>query len=196
MVCSKAYSKIWKYQWKISQSDCSQKKQFHPVSTLDLVSKRRFLDGKCPSFLIKTDAILFKKKVTSQDQNSPVCEIQNLLGNKSLSISDVSVHLMNNTWLDPKEYRKRGVSNGSSLKNTALFPFSYPPLNHPSTILLIKAPGGFDEIRTKDKYVTLNKDHRFLPSFSVVCNYGEPGVLSCDMSMPLLEVQVSIGQLK
>ena len=95
---------------------------------------------------------------------------------------------MNNKSLDPEELRKKGASNGSSIKNTALFPFSYPPLNHPSTICLIKAPNGFDEIKTKDKYVTLNKDHRFLPSLSVVCNYGEPGVLSFDMSMPLLEV--------
>ena len=67
-------------------------------------------------------------------------DLQCLLGNKKFSISDISVHLMREKWLDPLEHFKVGQFNTHF--NAFSFPFDYPTLNHPSTILLIKAPLG------------------------------------------------------
>ena len=145
--------------------------------------------------LIRTNAISFKKRELATEQNALVCDIQNLLSNKSFAISDISVHLMKDKWLDAAEYQKPGEFNSKLSYDSALFPFTYPLLNHPSTILLIKAPSGINEMneKTSEKVVTLNENHRFLPALSVTFNQEKPGSLNCDISLPLFEVQVSIG---
>jgi len=67
-----------------------------------------------------------------------------LLG-KKLAIDDISAHLMNDAWLDPFEFVKEGTINANLTK--LQFPFSYPLLNHPSTIFLLKAPLGEVELQ-------------------------------------------------
>ena len=85
------------------------------------------------------------------------------------AISDISVHLMKEKFLVSTEYRKEGQFNSKMSYESALFPFTYPLLNHPSTILLIKAPNGIQEMNeeTNNRTVTLNEDHSFLPSFRI-----------------------------
>ena len=51
---------------------------------------------------------------------------------------------MKEKWLDPLEYQKPGQFNTHF--NAFSFPFDYPSLNHPSTILVIKAPLGVREL--------------------------------------------------
>ena len=71
-------------------------------------------------------------------------DLQCLLGNKKFAISDISVHLMKEKWIDPLEFHKAGQF--STQFNALSFPFDYPCLNHPSTILLLKAPLGSKEL--------------------------------------------------
>ena len=127
------------------------------------------LDEKVPTFLIRTNAISFKKKDSFEKQTTLLCDFQNLLGNKVFAISDISVHLMKEKFLVSTEYRKEGQFNSKMSYESLLFPFTYPLLNHPSTILLIKAPNGIQEMNEEvnNKTVTLNEDHSFLPSFRI-----------------------------
>ena len=59
-----------------------------------------------------------------------------LLGNKQLEVGEISVHLMKDKWLDPHEFNP--ASYEAALLDQKEFPQSYPLLNHPSTILLLK----------------------------------------------------------
>ena len=121
-------------------------------------------------------------------------DLQCLLGNKQLAISDVSIHLMQEKWLDPLEHCKPGQFNTQF--NALSFPFDYPCLNHPSTILLIKAPLGIKELGQESgilkKVVKLKEGYEFVPSVSAQFNQEEPGHLSCVLEVPLVETQLSV----
>ena len=75
---------------------------------------------------------------------------------------------MKEKWLDASEYQKPGVLSSRITYDAAMFPFEYPLLNHPSTILLIKAPFGPKEADqvAPDRLVKMNDTYHFLPSFS------------------------------
>ena len=64
---------------------------------------------KIPTFLIRTNAISFKKldsnTAVKRDPTISVDDIQCLLAGKRFGISDVSVHLMKEKWLDASEYQ-------------------------------------------------------------------------------------------
>ena len=158
-------------------------------------------DEKVPTFLIRTHAISFQR---DQDRDRsraperkldpllPMSDLQCLLGNKKLAISDISVHLMKEKWLDPLEYHQAGQFN--TRFNAFSFPFDYPTLNHPSTVLLLKAPLGASELEKASKdLVRLRESYDFLPSISIHFSQGDPGHLSSAISVPLLELQLSIS---
>ena len=72
---------------------------------------------------------------------------------------------MREKWLDPFEYFK--PTQFSTNLNAFSFPFDYPTLNHPSTILLIKAPLGANEVTNhsvKNSIVKMGDTYEFLPS--------------------------------
>ena len=95
----------------------------------------------------------------------PMSDLQCLLGNKKFAVSDISIHLMDEKWLDPLEYHKPGTF--STHFNAFSFPFDYPSLNHPSTIFLIKAPLGVRELEaSRGSVVRLKESYDFLPSVS------------------------------
>ena len=102
---------------------------------------------------------------------------------------------MKDKWLDASEYQKAGVFSSRINYDTAMFPFEYPLLNHPSTILLIKAPFGPKEAESiaPDRLIKMNDRYEFLPSFSTMCIQERSGALSCRADLPLVEVQVSVG---
>ena len=102
---------------------------------------------------------------------------------------------MKDKWLDASEYQKAGVFSSRINYDTAMFPFEYPLLNHPSTILLIKAPFGPKEVESlvPERVIKMNDKYKFLPSFSMMCTQDGPGALSCRSDLPLVEVQVSVG---
>ena len=79
-------------------------------------------DDKVPTFLIRTHAITFQKTNTGLEKEIgedderdkkiepllPMSDLQCLLGNKKLAVSDISIHLMKEKWLDPLEYHQPG----------------------------------------------------------------------------------------
>ena len=72
----------------------------------------------------------------------------------------------------------------------AMFPFEYPFLNHPSTILLIKAPFGVKEVDQvpSSRIIKMNERYHFLPSFTFTFVQEKPGVVSCKFDLPLIEM--------
>ena len=57
------------------------------------------------------------------------------LANKQLAVGDISVYLMQDRHLDKYEYKTdENVSNLDSCE----YPWTYPWLNHPSTLVLMK----------------------------------------------------------
>lgn len=59
-----------------------------------------------------------------------------LLAGKQLSIGDISLHLMKDKWLDTHEYPTEAYL--AQKLDKLDFPHTYPVLNHPSTIMLLK----------------------------------------------------------
>ena len=102
---------------------------------------------------------------------------------------------MKEKWLDAAEYQKPGQFSVRMKYDSAMFPFEYPLLNHPSTILLVKAPFGTKEATQVPpaSIVQMNDMYRFLPSFSLTFTQSELGALSCDADLPLVEIQLSSG---
>lgn len=118
-------------------------------------------------------------------------DLQCLLGDKKLALCDISVHLMREKWLDPLEYHKPGQF--STHFNAFSFPFEYPTLNHPSTILLIKVPLGAKELtQLESSKVKLRDNYEFIPAVTAQFAQEEPGFLSSLVSVPLVEVQLSM----
>ena len=71
--------------------------------------------------------------------------------------------------------------------------FDYPYLNHPSTILLIKAPLGIRELEAaRGRVVRLKESYDFLPSVSAKFSSDEPGHLGCEIDVPMVETQLTI----
>jgi hypothetical protein len=58
------------------------------------------------------------------------------LANKQLGVGDLSVHLMQDRFLDKYEYKNE--DNVAQL-DLSECPYSYPWINHPSTLLLLKS---------------------------------------------------------
>lgn len=57
------------------------------------------------------------------------------LANKQLGVGDLSVHLMSDRFLDKYEFKN---SENVSALDSSECPYTYPWLNHPSTMLLFK----------------------------------------------------------
>ena len=125
-----------------------------------VTGEAKSFEDKVPTFLIRTHAISFqKRKIGNENENVnkndkkidpllPMSDFQCLLGDKKLAISDISVHLMKEKWLDPLEFHQPGWF--STRFNAFSFPYDYPTLNHPSTILLLKTPLGAQELAEID----------------------------------------------
>ena len=85
-----------------------------------VTGEAKSFEDKVPTFLIRTHAISFqKRKIGNENENVnkndkkidpllPMSDFQCLLGDKKLAISDISVHLMKEKWLDPLEFHQPG----------------------------------------------------------------------------------------
>ena len=139
---------------------------------------------KVSTFLIRTHAITFSINKIATDNPTilqpsdqekkhidpllPMSDLQCLLGNKKFAVSDISIHLMKDKWLDPMEHCKPGQF--STHYNALSFPMDYPPLNHPAAIFLLKAPIGIKELSknsTASSLVHLREGYEFVPSIAV-----------------------------
>jgi len=163
------------------------------VAVRVVTREAKSFDEKVPTFLIRTHAVSFSRNRSPSEQEAasrdkkidpllPMSDLQCLLGNKKLAICDISIHLMREKWLDPLEYHKLGQF--STHFNAFSFPFDYPTLNHPSAILLVKAPLGAQELESvavRNNIVRLRDNYEFLPSVAVQFAQKEPGHLSCEL---------------
>lgn len=73
---------------------------------------------------------------------------------------------MKEKWLDPLEYHKPGQF--STRFNAFSFPYDYPTLNHPSAIILLKAPLGAKELAETDenRFVKLRDNYEYFPAIT------------------------------
>lgn len=77
------------------------------------------------------------------------------LNGKSLCVSDVSLHLMNDWMLSVDEYLEPGQFNTKLCSLN--FPYEYPVVNHPSTLVLIKGPFVTPSIKIDFNFENTNK---------------------------------------
>jgi len=95
-------------------------------------------EAQIPTLLIRLNKLEFKRNEVAKEVPAQQNDLMSLLNSKAVSVGDVSVHLMKDKWLDSTEYLKRNTFNVhlQDLK----FPYDYPLVNHPSTLVLIKGP--------------------------------------------------------
>ena len=99
---------------------------------------------------------LFRKEepFASEEDQRPRPDFESFLDGKNLTINQVSIHLMKHSVLSSQEYIPQGKVNPSLSKLT--FPYEYPTLNHPSTILSLKSSS------TNDFLIAFRFDHELL----------------------------------
>ena len=100
---------------------------------------------------------------------------------KKIVLSELSLHLLADKWLDPFEYENNSGFNANTAVTELLeFPFSYPTLNHPSTILLLKSPLGMAEAenaaQNSQNSQKSKKEHKKLCFNSVTGKWFMPAV--------------------
>jgi|LauGreDrversion4_2_1035121.scaffolds.fasta_scaffold09092_2 hypothetical protein len=76
--------------------------------------------------------------VKTEEQKDSQGDLMSLLDKKKLVVGEISVHLMKDKVLHNFEYLKPNEFN-PRVQNLE-FPYEYPTVNHPSTIVLIKGP--------------------------------------------------------